>query len=112
MYITLTNNQTFQAKKLIPLSQYQGPILKLTSKDKEKISNLLSQKTQILFELDRIKAKLEKNCKTITKEWQHLSIVESKLLGTIDSINRQIKEIKINRLNQQKKRLEKSNKKV
>lgn len=107
MIITSINVQNFQAKKLVPISQYQGPILKLTKKDKEKIALLLDKKTQISFELYGVTKLLEKNHKTITREWQHLSIVQSKLMGEIDRINNMIKEIKIARLNKQKKNLSK-----
>lgn len=112
MNISGINNQKFQAKNLIPLSQYKGPVLKLTPKDKEKIGQLMGKKTDLLFELDSINRLLEKRHKTITKEWQKLSNAQITISYQIEKIDNLIKEIKINRLNKQKKKLEKLDKKA
>ena len=104
MIISQTYSQKFEARKMIPISEYKGPILKLTPKERKEIAGLLDQKTQIYFELDNVRKILEKNQKTITREWQHLSMVEFSLLAKIDDIDRRIKEIKITRLNKQKQR--------
>ena len=108
MFLSISIQNSFQAKqKLVSLSKYKGPILKLTQKDKAEIAKLIEGKTLITFELDKIRERLKKNTNTITKEWRQLTIVESKLLGEIDIIDERIREIKINRLNIQKEKLNK-----
>ena len=102
MFISKTTSNTFTAKKLVPKTQYKGPILKLTAKDNEKIAELLDLRFNYETELDKILKILSKNTKTITSEWSRLSYVEQHLRGQIDSIDKAIRQIKINRLNQQK----------
>ena len=87
---------------LIPRSEFKGPILKLTKKEKAKIAELMDKKSELELELVQVNNRLEKNQKTITKEWRQLSIVSSKLEGAISTIEKQIREIKIKRFNKQK----------
>lgn len=112
MYINEISNPIFTAKKLVPLSEYKGPVLKLTKAEKAKISDLLEQRTQLSFDLDKVRKILEKNSKTITRQWQHLSIVDFKLHCEIERIDKLIKEIKTNRLNKQKAKMVKLDKKA
>ena len=42
MFVAPISNQNFTA--LVPASQYKGPVLKLTPKDKKKIAELVSKK--------------------------------------------------------------------
>lgn len=113
MFINNYSNTTFQAgKKLVPISDYKGPILKLTKKEQAEIADLLSKRSQLSFDLDNVRKILKKNTKTITREWQHLSNVDFSLQSEIERIDRIIKEIKLNRLNIQKAKLAKLDKKV
>ncbi|MBE7712076.1 MAG: hypothetical protein E7Z92_08080 [Cyanobacteria bacterium SIG31] len=102
MFISKITSNTFTAKKLVPITQYKGPILKLTAKDNEKIAELLNLRFYFETELEAITKRLSKNTKTITSEWHRLSCREQYLRSHIDSIDKTIRQIKINRLNQQK----------
>ena len=68
MNITPIYQTNFQAKNLIPLSEYKGTILKLTTKDKEQIAKLTKKKAQYELELMKVSRHLEKYTKSITKE--------------------------------------------
>lgn len=105
MNITSSNPISFGRK--IPLSEYKGPILKLTAKDKKQIEDLLQKKAGYELELATINDILKHNTKTITRENKRLSTAEMRLLGFISEIDRLIKEIKVNRLNKQKAKLDK-----
>ena len=81
---------TYQGRKLVPLSEYKGVILKLTPKDKAEISRLQGLKSQYELELHEIETQLQKVKKTITKQWRQLSNKELKLWSEIDTINKLI----------------------
>ena len=98
MNITPIYQTNFQAKNLIPLSEYKGTILKLTTKDKEQIAKLTKKKAEYELELMKVSRHLEKYTKSITKEWKYFSMVEFNLMGKISIIEDMIKEIKTNRL--------------
>ena len=46
MRINTITNTSFGTKKLVPLSEYKGTILKLTQKDKEQIAKLTKKKAE------------------------------------------------------------------
>ena len=92
------SNQQFKA--LVPASQYKGPILKLTPKDKEKIARLMDAKTELLFEQGFLEKLLAKKKKIIESSGliSRISHIEAK----ISQLEEEIKNIKMNRLKQQK----------
>ena len=90
-------------KNLVPKSQYKGPILKLTAKDKEKIEKLLNTRFNYEQELESIRRYLENNTKTISTGWNRLANRGYMLESYINDIDKEIRQIKIDRLNQQKK---------
>ena len=98
MHIT-TTNQTFTA--LVPKSKYKGPILNLTVKDKEKIAKLVSQKSEILFEIDILEKLLAKK-KTLIESSGILNKIGN-LETHLQKLDDAIKNIKIARLEEQKK---------
>lgn len=98
MNINPTSNQMFTA--VIPKSQYKGPILKLTAKDKERIAKLMDQKTEYEFELNAIDRLLDKK-KTII-ESSGLLYRRGIIEGYIAKLEEAIKEVKVNRLEKQK----------
>ena len=105
--VTPNKNTTFfTAKKLIPFSQYKGPILKLTKAEKAQIAHLESEIAALECDLYRI------------SNYQKLKLSESQLFssqstemhldGMISSLRKMIKEIKANRLRKQQEKLNKS----
>ena len=92
---------TFGAKKLIPRSQYKGPILKLTKPDLKKIDKLNASRFE--YEMDLIDIdKLLANKKISHAQFEFLMNKKMKIEAYIEEIISTIKEIKINRLNIQK----------
>ncbi len=115
--ISNVSKQTFKGGKLVPKSDYKGLILKLTPKDKKRISELEKAKGQI--DLERIKLYnliLESASTTRcggNSVQSYASDYYSDKLGGLDveigKINEAIKQIKIDRFNKQKARLAKKN---
>ena len=103
MHITISSNQTFTA--LVPKSEYKGPILKLTAKDKEKISKLVSQKSELLFEINFLEKMLNKK-KTLVESSNLLNRIGT-LEFRIKEIDETIKSIKTTRLEKQQGKLKK-----
>ena len=97
------NNFQINTKALVPASEYKGPVLKLTAKEKSKIARLTKTKAELLLESTKLEDRLRKNTKHITKDYQWLATRLFKLESLIQDIEKAIKEIKINRLNIQKK---------
>ena len=104
MQISSINTTTFQARKLIPLSEYKGKVLKLTPKDKAKIDKLMNKKSELILELTSIDRLLNKK-KTI--------IESSSLFERKDTIERQIsileeeiRKIKIDRFQKQNSKID------
>lgn len=96
-----TYNCNFQAdKRLIPLAQYKGPILKLTRNDKAKIAQY--RKTISSLELDTYKLEaLAKKSKS-AKETSYFFDKIQRTLFEIEKLREKIREIKIARFNKQK----------
>ena len=97
MQIYPTSETTFNG--LVPASKYKGVVLKLTNEDKEKISKLLSEKSELLIQLTSVEKKLDKH-KTIIGS-AGLSNIYMKIDARIKEINDTIRQIKIDRKNQQ-----------
>ena len=103
---TLTIKSKTELKtRLKPLSEYKGPILKLTSKEQERITKLNQKISELEVDLISIEKKLNKNPKIITKENVILTKLKQEADAKILMLKKIIKDIKINRLNIQKKEL-------
>ena len=89
----------FQAK--VPLSEYKGPVLKLTKPDIKKIDKLKNTRFQYEMELIDID-KLLANKKISVAQYNFLMNKKAKIEAYIEDIILAIREIKINRLNIQK----------
>ena len=105
MNISFSTPQTsFTAKKLIPLSQYKGPVLKLTKTDKEKIAVLENSIAALEIELYSI-SKYQR--KKISEKQKFLSdSAQMHLDARIRLLRQEIQDIKMNRLNKQRANLD------
>ena len=88
------------AKKLIPLSKYKGPILKLTEADKAEISRCRQRLADLELNLHKLEAQEKKS--TSTRESYYYFDEIQKYLFDIDTLRTRIENIKIARLNKQK----------
>lgn len=102
MFINSIPQTNFKAK--VPLSEYKGVILKLTEEEKIKIADLMNKKSMLIMELTSIEDKLNKE-KTVLGS-RGLFDIYDKLNYQIKNLDKEIKQIKINRKNQQIKELE------
>lgn len=110
----MNSGTTFGALK--PLSEYKGPILKLTKADKEKIAKYEKQIAQLDIEMMKLNNYAESrgtgvnHVKNFTVEEYGSNYFTDQLfsLGAkIDSLKKMIKQIKMNRLEKQKAKLAK-----
>ena len=99
MFINPMSYTNFQAK--VPLSEYKGPVLKLTKPDIKKIDKLKNTRFQYEMELIDID-KLLANKKISVAQYNFLMNKKAKIEAYIEDIILAIREIKINRLNIQK----------
>ena len=99
MYITPIAAQNFRG--LIPLSEYKGPILKLTKKEKELIAHYTHEKSLIELEIMRLRS-VNDNYKihNVDSDWYEDKM--GSLVLQRDRLADLINEIKVNRLNKQK----------
>lgn len=105
MNICCNNNVSFaQSPKMVPISSYKGTILKLTKSDKEKIKALQVKRANFELDLNCVQNLLSK-IKITTRESARLFHRSVEIEGNIAIIDDLIKEIKINRLLEQKRRL-------
>ncbi len=96
-----SNNITFGAnRKLVPLSEYKGVILKLTSQDKEKISIYEKKIAEITIECIKLK-NLVKKCTHNHYLYEYYSNRISYLEWCIRDLRTAIFEIKANRMKKQ-----------
>lgn len=96
-----SNNITFGAnRKLIPLSQYKGVILKLTSQDKEKIAVYEKKIAEITIECIKLK-NLVKKCTHNHDLHEYYSNRISYLEWCIRDLRAAIFEIKADRMKKQ-----------
>ena len=95
---------TFTAKKLVPLSQYKGPVLKLTKGDKEKIAALEDSIASLEIELYKL-SKYQR--KKISEKQKFMSdSAQMHLDAEISLLRQEIQDIKMNRLNKQRAKLD------
>ena len=81
MRINTITNTSFGTKKLVPLSEYKGTILKLTQKDKEQIAKLTKKKAEYELELMNVTKHLDRKTKSLTREWKYFSMLEERLVN-------------------------------
>ena len=106
-FIMFINPISTNFKARVPLSEYKGVILKLTKEEEAKIVNLMSEKSVLLLQLTTVEKKLNKH-KTIMGS-AGLYDIYGKIEGRIREIENTIKQIKINRKNQQIEEMKKIN---
>ena len=106
MQLTISTTNSFQA--LVPLSDYKGPILKLTKKDKEQIAEIQRQINQ--YTVDSYEHQRYRDLKkTWTEKDQFLYNIKGMSRSiNIDLLLKKIEDIKLARL---KKQQEAKNKK-
>ncbi len=104
----LQNSNYVVTKGLKPISEYKGPILKLTAKEKSEIAIIESKISELEVEL----IKLDKSWKNIKKpsdnQQDYYSDKFYSINTWIESLRKSIKEIKMQRLEKQKAALKKS----
>lgn len=93
-----------QGRNLKPLSEYNGPILKLTQKEKEKINSFESQIADYEIELEKLKI-MSSRIKCICSEKSYYNDKMWYITHLIEDLRQAIKDIKINRLSIQKEKL-------
>ena len=99
MYITPMASQNFRG--LIPLSEYKGPILKLTKKEKELIAHYTQKKSLIELEIMKLRSVYDNyKIHNIDSDWYEDKM--GSLILQRDYLADLINEIKVNRLNKQK----------
>ena len=92
---------TPDGRRLIPKSEYKGPVLKLTEKDKNKIDHF--QKEIAKYELEAIKLSEILSRKMSTYERDYYSGIALHIENIISSLKDEIRKIKIFRITQQRK---------
>ena len=99
MYITPIAAQNFRG--LIPLSEYKGPILKLTNKEKELIAHYTQEKSLIELEIMKLRSVYDNyKIHNVDSDWYEDKM--GSLVLQRDHLPDLIREIKVNRLNKQK----------
>lgn len=101
---TITPNLNMQGR-LVPLKDFKGPILKLTKKDKEQISQIEAHIQQ--YEQELIKLESCWNAARNTRKEDSYDAKIKKLESFVAEARMLIENIKINRLNKQKAKLAK-----
>ena len=88
------------AKRLIPLSKYKGPILKLTEADKVEIAKCRQQIADLELDLNKLEL-LERRSTSSRETFYYFDKIQQYLFA-IDELKSRIENIKIARLNKQK----------
>lgn len=90
-----------QSRKLIPLKEYKGTLLKLTAEDNKKIAHFLKTKAQFELELEKL-IQLSNKKKISDSEKFYYDDKKFRLEGEISRCAECIKAIKKERLQSQK----------
>ena len=93
-------------RNLKPLSEYKGPILKLTDSEKSQISSMERKISEYELELEKL-SRLNKGITRVSSEKAYYNSKMEYLIGWIEDLRKSIREIKINRLNIQKSQMNK-----
>ena len=100
MKINIYSNQNFTAnpKKLIPLSEFKGPILKLTKEEAESIKSMEEEIGKLILEKDSILSYLSRAKNSSVALFHKFSTQEHIIDTRIKFLREKIREIKINRI--------------
>lgn len=99
----ITNEiNSIQFKGLVPLKKYKGPTLKLTDQEKLKIDTLQEYINQLEFELYNLQ-KFYQGKNLQSQKYNYFLDKELTIKGKIENYKNQIRNIKINNINSQKK---------
>lgn len=105
MLITPINvSVNMQGRNLKPISEYQGPILKLTSKEKTQIAQMEARIAEYELEIEKLNSLSQKSHVISSIDYYNDKI--GYLDYWIDKLRNEIRNIKISRLNKQKQRIE------
>ncbi len=99
--LKISAKSNVQFRGMVPVTDYKGPVLKLTENDIEKINKLQNSISQLEFEIYGINKLLEYKRLTpneLNYYYNKLDILDYQ----IRSLKESIKQIKVNRLNIQK----------
>ena len=107
-YLNFTANP-MKGKKLIPLSEYKKPLLKLTKADNVKIEQLQACKTEILVEQYKISNYVSLRPKMSIDLKRYYQDKLNDLYMEIEDINNEIRAIKEARYQKQLKKANKEN---
>lgn len=99
--ISPTTSPNFTARKLVPIKDFNGPILKLTKTDKAKISKLKNEIASYDTELAKLQ-NITQSCGYDSIKTDYYSGLIDKIEAKISEIALAIKEIKLTRFQIQK----------
>lgn len=100
MKLQINSYQNFNA--YIPLSEFKGPILKLTEAEVIKVASIESEIGKLILEKDSILSYCSRS-KNMSVKLFHNCSTQIHLIDTkIEFLRKQIKDIKINRITQQR----------
>lgn len=102
--ISPSTNANFKAKKLIPLKDYNGPVLKLTKSEKAKISVMQQQIMDADYELAKMYELFKQNIHNSGRCNFYESVVQ-RLQFQIERLKSEIQSIKSNRIQKQRKKI-------
>lgn len=101
MKVLKPSNKNIQFHGLIPLQKHKGPLLQLTNDEKQKIASLQENITRMEFEMYQLNKIYDKQF-IRTETFQYYANKIDRLQIKINELKDTIREIKINRFNQQK----------
>lgn len=94
-------NTVYASRKLIPIAEYKGPILKLTKKEQATVQQLEKEITALELEQFNIKSYMDKT--KLTSEQEDILYDKlNRLSSWIKEFRENIQNIKIERFNKQK----------
>lgn len=101
-------NPVFQArmpKKLVPISEYKGPILQLKQTEQKEIFQLQEKIKQSEMDLENLRKEMKKKRPYSNACAEYFNGQVKALKDKIKLLTQKISDIKINRFNEQKKAL-------
>lgn len=103
MKIQINSYQNFKA--LVPFSKYKGPVLKLTEEEVSKVASLEAEIAQLVLEKMKISDYLARTKSKSDALVHNFSTQDYVIDSKIDFLREQIRQIKINRITQQRNSL-------
>lgn len=98
-----TSIPNLEGRNLKPLKEHAGAVLKLTTKDKKEISKIQASITELECDLYDVRKAMNKdnNSNRLDYFWNKIDTLEYRISG----LRELIRDIKINRFNKQKSKL-------